>query len=383
MKKLIKSALLLLAVAALFGSCNPEEEVIPITGLKIVNTNPTVFVDSLLQLDLVITPSNSNAEITWSSNSPEVAEVDNSGCVKGISKGSAIINAISGTSVASAIVNVYNNPCTVQLTLDGTTSTTATVTAKVSDEEGYYYCGYATRSEVQKKKDSELTELIMNSIQTTIKQYAAYGMQISIADLLMQGSKQLTASGLEPSTEYTLFAFGIDVESMLCSSVSRIDCKTQDVVPSSNVFQFAIDSISGTKVYFTVTPSNDDPYACQIASSAQVAQQGGAKGFMEYARQYFNTYLSSYGGWDAAISTGVLHTSLSSAKDSTEYTIIAAGFEGGWTTEFQTYTFTYYAPKESTPEAAPARKKDNEINYHFVEFDPSFIYMKNRFVEVK
>lgn len=379
MKHFIKSTLFLLAAVAVLGSCNPQEEVIiQAESLQIVTANPIVFVDSVIQLDLVITPSNANAQILWSSNTPAVATVDSVGCVKGISKGSAIINAISGTSVASVVVNVYNNPCTVQLSMYEIKQTTATVEVSTSDEEGYYYCGYAKRGDIKNVTDDNIIAGTLKTLQSTMQTYAQYGMAITLPELLQQGSKRLSASGLEASTEYTMFAFGLDPESLLASAVTRLDFKTIDVVPSSNVFAFEIDSIVGAKVFFSVTPSNNDPYACQVASTSSIEKQGGYKGFMEYARTYFNTYYASYGGWDAVLTKGKLSSSLSSAKDSTEYSIIAVGYDGGWTTEFQTYTFTYYKPAEPEPEAAPARSKDDEINLYFVEFDPSFVYIKNR-----
>ncbi len=86
---------------------------IPIEEIAISPFNIQLLLpDGYKQLDVVFTPKNaSNKNLTWSSNAPNIAKVDNYGLVTAVSEGYAQITATSedGGKSADCFVRVYNN----------------------------------------------------------------------------------------------------------------------------------------------------------------------------------------------------------------------------------------------------------------------------------
>ncbi|MCR9014611.1 LamG-like jellyroll fold domain-containing protein [Aquiflexum gelatinilyticum] len=84
---------------------------IPVTGISISPTNPSIEVGGTLQLVSTISPTNAtNQNIIWISSNENVATVNSTGLVIGISVGDAIISAMSedGDYTSSASVSVID-----------------------------------------------------------------------------------------------------------------------------------------------------------------------------------------------------------------------------------------------------------------------------------
>jgi YD repeat-containing protein len=82
---------------------------IVVTDVNLNKTTTTLSVNGTEQLIVTVTPDNATNIVTWSTNSPSVAIVDN-GLVKGISVGTAIITVSAGDSkTATCEVTVVSN----------------------------------------------------------------------------------------------------------------------------------------------------------------------------------------------------------------------------------------------------------------------------------
>jgi xyloglucan-specific exo-beta-1,4-glucanase len=85
---------------------------IPVNGISINPPSDTIRILETSQLIATITPSNTtdNKKVTWSSDKPDVATVDTTGLVAGISKGSAVITATSqdGSIQTTCKITVIN-----------------------------------------------------------------------------------------------------------------------------------------------------------------------------------------------------------------------------------------------------------------------------------
>ena len=82
---------------------------IPLTGLSIVEVNPSVAVNQTITLTVATEPSNASKNFNWTSSSNATATVSNSGVVTGVSQGTAIITATSvkySDKSANVTVNV-------------------------------------------------------------------------------------------------------------------------------------------------------------------------------------------------------------------------------------------------------------------------------------
>ena len=115
-----------------------QVEIIPCTAISLNNATLTFTSTNTQTLTATLTPSNTTDNVTWSSNNPDIATVNN-GIVTPISNGTCTITATCGSYSASCNVSVTAFiACTgisldnTALTIDSTSSTTATLTAAVT-----------------------------------------------------------------------------------------------------------------------------------------------------------------------------------------------------------------------------------------------------------
>ena len=106
----------------------------------IMNNSANVNAGATIQLNAVVNPSNANNKnLTWQSNNPGVAAVNNNGLVTGIAAGSATITATaqdgSGKS-ASCIVYVNAAPIITGNSFNSKTINSITVNAQAVDANG-------------------------------------------------------------------------------------------------------------------------------------------------------------------------------------------------------------------------------------------------------
>ena len=91
-----------------------------VTGITLWPMSMTILVDETVKLTAEIEPSNaSDQTVIWSSDNNEVAVVDQSGNVRGVSIGNTIIRAttVDGGKTATSVVGVYENDLYVDLGL--------------------------------------------------------------------------------------------------------------------------------------------------------------------------------------------------------------------------------------------------------------------------
>lgn len=147
-----------------------------------------------------------------------------------------------------------------KITVSDITATTANVLIEPADTTvTYYYSYYPTESVATMTDDSLLlvieTELIM------FEEYlAAFGMEITRAELmeilLVKGVQQLKLKSLEPETDYTFIAVKMDYAGITTGPIAKKIFTTQEFVKQDLTFQF---TNTGSSVI--VTPSNDiDPW---------------------------------------------------------------------------------------------------------------------------
>lgn len=93
MKKVL-TFLVLFVLAFALVACSTNTEV-EIKGVSISSTSNTVKVNQTVQLEAKVFPENADQSVTWKSENPSIATVDEKGLVTGVSEGSATIIATS------------------------------------------------------------------------------------------------------------------------------------------------------------------------------------------------------------------------------------------------------------------------------------------------
>lgn len=84
----------------------------PATGITLDKTSTKIYTGSDETLTATLTPADTTDTVTWESNNPGVASVDNDGKVTAVAPGTAKITAKAGSVSASCTVTVENAPCT-------------------------------------------------------------------------------------------------------------------------------------------------------------------------------------------------------------------------------------------------------------------------------
>lgn len=358
-----------MALAACVTSCGPtqQEEVVATT----ISTDPTavvMYVDSTVQLKATVEPT--NAKVTWESEDMNTAIVDENGLVTAKAAGEVKIFAVSGTMRAATKITIYDNPVIVELKMGDIAQKKATVHATPSDNEGYYYCGFAPKSAVNGKSDSELLDILFNNLMQTWEQAQNYGYTIEkfAAQFLRQGELDLTASGLTASTDYEMFAFGVDMQNEKPSPIiTRINFTSADVVPSNMTFTIQYDSVAyvagktrvDTLIYFSAHPSTDkETYLLGGAEKNYLNES--FKGDPAVYMQNLEANYDKKGTLEKYLRTGVFSIYAKNPEDGSQWVIIAAGYEGGFTTKMFTLEYTYNAPKNGKPARLIPRVQEDD-----------------------
>lgn len=115
---------------------NPYDNSQPLESISVSPNTESVAVGATATLNLVKTPSNAAANITWSSSDTSVATVSSTGVVTGVSAGTATITATpsqQGVSAATATVTVKQ---ITSISISGTPTKTAYTSGQNFDPTG-------------------------------------------------------------------------------------------------------------------------------------------------------------------------------------------------------------------------------------------------------
>ena len=98
------------------------KKVIPVSGISLDNTSVALKEGQEIQLAAAVTPENATDKtVTWSSDKTHIATVDNTGKVKAVAEGTAVVTAKAGEKTATCTVTVSKNVVPVtSVTLDKT-----------------------------------------------------------------------------------------------------------------------------------------------------------------------------------------------------------------------------------------------------------------------
>ncbi|UTY32932.1 Ig-like domain-containing protein [Treponema putidum] len=110
-KRILPGAALFMLFIGLFTGCpqKVEDKKVSVEGVTLDKTELNLGVGESTKLTATINPANaSNKTITWDSNKPDIAEVDQDGTVRGKAEGKAVIRATTqdGNKTASCTIQV-------------------------------------------------------------------------------------------------------------------------------------------------------------------------------------------------------------------------------------------------------------------------------------
>lgn len=120
----------------------------------------------------------------------------------------------------------------LSIAVDDITSSGATITVTPVDaaEGQLFYWSIAEASEIAGASDADIAKnVIVAELEDAVEYYAQFGMEVTIADLLLDEEDQWTYSTLSASTDYVVVAAYLDEEGQLLSEVYKSSFKTAEI----------------------------------------------------------------------------------------------------------------------------------------------------------
>ena len=140
-------------------------------------------------------------------------------------EGAKLLNKAEGARAPKAKKDV-----TFDIAVSDITASAATIAVTPSDASASYYWTYVEASEAAGKSDAELVALLTGDMDDMIMLYSYFGMEVTYADLLIQGADTSSVSGLSPETSYTVVAAQLDDEGNLVGAVASESFTTLELV---------------------------------------------------------------------------------------------------------------------------------------------------------
>lgn len=235
------------------------------------------------------------------------------------------------------------DPVTFSIVVTDITSTTANVAVNPSDNNVLYYYDVLAAEIFDEYTDAQVASILLEDMVEDYEENKAeyeesYGVTDFADAYLSSGADNWDFSGLTASTTYYAFAFAIDTTTMTVSGdLTKESFTTTEVIPSDNVLSFTQDA--DDKTLITVNATNDDPYVWTYITTEELATY--YDGDVTEAWLDYVALLDAYGflDWLLSYGTETFYTT-DNFTEAGEYVLMAAGYNGGQTTEVVTYTLT-------------------------------------------
>lgn len=141
------------------------------------------------------------------------------------------------------------------------------------------------------KNEIAYYRLLAESQGMTLDEFLGLNLQTGAAE-------GLTASGLLPETEYSIYAFGLTVQGELLTGLSRMDFRTEELV--FNDMTFDIDcQVSGSLVTLRITPS--DSQQTYLINAVKESDFTDTDQLAEEMQLWLNDQYSFYGQFGMSV----------------------------------------------------------------------------------
>lgn len=240
--------------------------------------------------------------------------------------------AMSGLSASAA-----ETP-SLDVNISDITTTDATVTITPSADDVTYYWSFDTRAGIEEKGGTEgiIERQIANWTRTagyyddtTWQDMMKYSLVSGTTETLMSDYEQL-----QWSTDYVVYAFGMDEEGNVTAPLKVVDFTTATPVASENTFGVKVKSMvidsaptatrQTVNVTVNVTPSNDDPYTVYMLESRYCNGYDLTPGSDDIDR-FLSAQVLPY---SKKVYTGAQTLEFPSKRVGTEFCIVTVGLDG-------------------------------------------------------
>lgn len=264
--------------------------------------------------------------------------------------------------------------CTFDITVTDIGASAATVSVTPSKTDVPYYFDLITKADYEANGGNEdAIAQAVSSFLSFLMDYYGETLENTVASIVSTGPDSYAyESGLDPETEYYVFACGLTSDGRINTDVGMKAFKTEAVKPSTNVFTMDISNITATGSLVTLTTTNDDPYIIDVWPTADLEGLSDA----EIVSAVEETYGSFIG---FVVSTGDMELDNEGyLEPETDYTAFVFGYDSGTaTTAVTKKTFRTLEggdPADCTFEITVDPLKSNAANVVITPSDSSVGY---------
>ena len=201
------------------------------------------------------------------------------------------VKSLNKTEVARA--PKAKKDVTFDIAVSDITASTATIVVTPSDASASYYWTYVEASEAAGKSDAELVALLTGDMDDMIMLYSYFGMEVTYADLLIQGADSSSVSSLSPETSYTVVAAQLDDEGNLVGAVASESFTTLELILPEGGDYVAVSASekfysTDNDVWVRLTDADDNKFSFDIivADGQQALVSGQTYGLDDMIENY-------------------------------------------------------------------------------------------------
>lgn len=187
-------------------------------------------------------------------------------------------------------------------------------------------------SEIDKNDIEDFVSLYIGDIYAQINLLQLMGQDVSFEDFLSVNQSEYTYRSLTPDTDTSLFCFYVDANGNYdLESFQTEEFRTGSVVSSDMTIRLTREGN-----IITIEPSNDEEKYLYLMTKGSILDiYSDYNGVRDYMLTYYGNTLES------RLVSGKQQLRYNTLQEGEEYVFVAAGYNGGFTTEGFGLTFTY------------------------------------------
>lgn len=183
-----------------------------------------------------------------------------------------------------------------QLTINQVTKSTANFTVEPLDKETPYLVMVIDKQTFDSfpsldayiEDDMRYLEEMAEISELSLKEF--------LTDYLATGDTTDDCEGLQPNTEYVLYAYHMTYEGEVISDLAQKSFKTSDYVLNSDTFEISVSDVTYTSALINVKPSSTTtPYFLNVVSEEDLASYGGGQEAYTTHLEMLRDYYLSFG----------------------------------------------------------------------------------------
>lgn len=185
--------------------------------------------------------------------------------------------------------------------------------------DGYFY----TSAYPDLKNDGNLKSYCNETWEQTKMFFISFGYtNEQILNNLCYKNEYSSKTEMDPGTKYLAVAFAVNEEALMCSDVSAEEFNVPPVPQSDNTITLSVYGIGSRKAEVKAETTNDDIYAVFIIPTFELSEYTSDEQIANACLNYYE--VDSRSGSFEETATGL--------EPSTEYSFIAFGYKGSYTT---------------------------------------------------